>query len=54
MLLTTDEVAAILRIHPDVVRRWARKGKLRTVKLGSRCWRFKQEELDKFIERRSS
>ena len=34
-LLTVDEVARRLKLHPETVRRWIRAGKLRAISLGS-------------------
>jgi excisionase family DNA binding protein len=34
-LLTVDEVARRLKLHPETVRRWIRAGKLRAIRLGS-------------------
>lgn len=33
-LLTIDEVAAWLRVHPETVRRWLRTGELQALKIG--------------------
>lgn len=34
-LLTVDEVARRLKLHPETIRRWIREGRLKAVKLGS-------------------
>jgi excisionase family DNA binding protein len=34
-LLTVDDVARQLKLHPETVRRWIRSGKLRAISLGS-------------------
>ena len=34
-LLTVDEVARRLKLHPETVRRWIRAGRLRAISLGS-------------------
>ena len=44
-LLTIDEVAERLRVHPNTVYRWCRTGRLRAVKLGKE-WRILEEELE--------
>jgi excisionase family DNA binding protein len=47
-LLTTDEVAEVLRCHPNTVFRWAKAGRLPGVKLfGS--WRFRVDDIQNFI-----
>ena len=44
-LLTTEEVAELLRVHHTTVRRWLRKGEIQGIKIG-RLWRIKESELD--------
>ena len=51
--LTTDEAAAYLKVHPETVRNWARKGVIPAAKLGNRGgFRFRREDLDRFVESR--
>lgn len=47
---TTDEVAAILKVDPESVRRYVRSGKLKAVKLGGKFIRVERADLDRFIE----
>ena len=47
-LLTTEEIAAILSVHPRTVMRWLREGKLKGLKVG-RLWRVRLEDLEAFI-----
>lgn len=47
---TTDEVAELLKIDPESVRRYVRSNKLRAVKLGGKFIRIEKSDLDKFIE----
>lgn len=47
---TTDEVARLLKIDPESVRRYVRSQKLRAVKLGGKFIRIEKVDLDKFIE----
>ena len=50
-MLTTTEVAQLLRVHPNTVRQWANKGLLRAYRLGTRRdRRFKREDVDSFIQ----
>ena len=51
--LTTEEAAAYLKVHPETMRNWARKGVIPAAKLGNRGgFRFKREDLDRFLEQR--
>jgi len=47
---TTEEVARLLRVDPESVRRYVRSGKLRAVKLGGKFIRIDRADLDRFIE----
>ncbi len=47
---TTDEVASLLQVDPETVRRYVRTGKLRAVKLGGKFIRVDKGDLDVFIE----
>lgn len=47
---TTLEVARLLRVDPESIRRYVRSGKLRAVKLGGKFIRIEKADLDKFIE----
>ena len=48
-LMTVDEVADYLQLHPLTVRRLARENKIPFFKLG-RQWRAKRELLDRWLE----
>jgi excisionase family DNA binding protein len=47
---TTDEVAKLLQVDPETVRRYVRQGNLRAVKLGGKFIRIDKADLDIFIE----
>ncbi len=47
---TTDEVAKLLQVDPESVRRYVRRGNLRAVKLGGKFIRIDKADLDTFIE----
>ncbi len=47
-VLTAEEVAKHLRIHPYTVRRLVRDGKLPGFKVGGQ-WRFNRTEMDAFM-----
>ncbi len=48
---TTNEVAKLLQIDPESVRRYVRSGKLRAVKLGGKFIRIEKNDLNHFIEK---
>jgi len=45
-LLTVDEVAARLRLNPQTVRRWIRRGTLPATKIGRKEWRIRADDLE--------
>lgn len=47
---TTDEVAKLLQVDPETVRRYVRNGSLKAVKLGGKFIRIDNADLDTFIE----
>lgn len=51
-VLTVDEVARYLRVHPMTVQRWCRIGDLPAAKIG-RAYRIKKADLDKWWARRT-
>jgi excisionase family DNA binding protein len=52
-LLTTDEVAEIIRLSPETLEqwRWLRK-EIPFIRLGPKCVRYRQCDLDAWIEKR--
>lgn len=52
-LLTTIEVAEVLRIHPLSVRRLVRQGRLREVNLGWRTRRFHRTDVERYLAEKS-
>jgi excisionase family DNA binding protein len=51
--LRTPEAARYLGVHIETIRRWAREGAIPAAKLGNRGgFRFRHEDLDRFLERR--
>ena len=51
-MLTTSEVARILSVHINTVRRWSNLGVLKSYRIGSRGdRRFKKEDIDDFFTR---
>jgi excisionase family DNA binding protein len=56
-LLTVEQVAERLQVHPKTVQAWIRKGDLVGVRLGTgrtSAWRVEQDQLQAFIERNRS
>lgn len=51
-LLTIEQVAEKLQLHPDTVRRYIRERKLPAVRISATVVRVKQSDLDKFIQER--
>lgn len=49
-LLTYREVADLLVVKPDTVRRWAASGQLPSVRLGGRLLRFRADDVEHWIE----
>jgi excisionase family DNA binding protein len=47
-LLDSDQAAAIMRIHPKTLQRYARQGLIRGFQLGS-MWRFRASDIDRWI-----
>lgn len=47
--LTTQQVAALLGVHEETVRRWAADGTITARKVGQKLWRYPSEEVAKLI-----
>ena len=47
---TTEEVAKILLVDPESIRRYVRSGKLKAVKLGGKFIRIEKTDLNRFTE----
>ena len=52
LVMTIDQVAEYLSLHPLTVRRLAREGEIPAFKVG-RQWRVKRQLLDQWIEQNS-
>jgi excisionase family DNA binding protein len=49
-MLTTSEVARLLSVHINTVRRWSNQGILKAYRIGSRGdRRFRKEDIDDFF-----
>ncbi len=51
-MLSVDEVAAYLKLHPLTVRRLARQGDIPAVKIG-RQWQARRDLPERWVEERS-
>ncbi|HZJ26192.1 MAG TPA: BldC family transcriptional regulator [Acidimicrobiia bacterium] len=49
-LLTPSEVAAMFRVNPKTVTRWARAGKISAIRTLGGHRRFRAAEIHKFLE----
>lgn len=49
-LVTVDEVADYLKVHPMTIYRWCREGRLPAIKIGKE-WRIRRSALDDFLQR---
>jgi len=49
-MLTVREVARLLHVHPNTLRRWSNKGRIRAYRITPRGdRRFKREEIAQFL-----
>jgi excisionase family DNA binding protein len=48
---TIEEVANLLKVNPESVRRWVRSKKLPAIKLGGKYIRIEASDLDGFIKK---
>ena len=54
LMLTTSEVARLLNVHINTVRRWSNQGVLKTHRIGSRGdRRFSRDDLAEFLAQKS-
>lgn len=50
-LLTLSEVANILNVHPNTLRKWDKEGTLKAIRFGERGdRRYKREDIEKLIK----
>ena len=48
-LMTTDEVADYLHVHPQVVSKWAKEGRIPAAKIG-KYWRIRWQDLQAWYD----
>lgn len=54
-LLTLHETAGILKVHPNTLRLWDKKGVLKAVRIGvKKVRRYRNEDIEKFISNKNS
>lgn len=54
-MLTASDVARLLNVHMNTVRRWSNQGVLKAYRIGSRGdRRFRQEDIDYFLSQENS
>lgn len=54
-LLTVDDVAKELAVHPDTVRKWIRNRELEAINLGGPAgYRIRRSALDRFMRERNT
>lgn len=51
-LLTLTETAKILKVHPNTLRLWDKKGILKAVRIGEKqARRYRKEDIENFIKK---
>jgi excisionase family DNA binding protein len=48
-LLTANEVAEEFRLDPETIRRWARDGQIKSIRLPSGLYRFRREDIEAML-----
>ena len=48
-LMTTEEAAAFLNVHPETFRLWVRAGRIQQIRLGYRIRRYRRSDIEKFL-----
>lgn len=48
-LLTTNEIAQILRVHQRTVQRWISSNRLKATKVGPKIFRVRKKDFDEFL-----
>lgn len=51
-LMTLEEAARYLDIHPGTLYRWARAKRVPAVKMG-KVWRFRKEKLEEWLDKQT-
>jgi excisionase family DNA binding protein len=53
-LLTTKQVAKLLKVHRWTIYMWARSGRLPCIRLSKRTLRFLKKDIEKYMERHTT
>lgn len=48
-LMTAEQVAALIPVHPETVRRWSREGKIPVVRLPSGRKRYRRVDVEALL-----
>jgi len=51
-LMTLEEAARYLDIHPGTLYRWARAKRVPAVKIG-KVWRFRKEKMEQWLDKKA-
>jgi excisionase family DNA binding protein len=51
-LLDSEQAAAVVKIHPKTLQKFAREGKIEAVHIG-KLWRFRRSALEAWIDRQT-
>lgn len=49
-LYTVEEVAKLFKVNPESVRRWVRKEKIKSIKLGGKFIRMTKDAIQDFLK----
>lgn len=49
-LYTIPDAAVILSVHPQTIKRWAKKGLIELILLPGRDWRISEDELQRILQ----
>jgi excisionase family DNA binding protein len=53
-LLTARQVAELIGVSPETILRWARRGELPAIRLPGGAIRFRQDDLDNWLQERTA
>ncbi len=54
-MLTVNEVAHLLHVHPNTIRLWSKLGTIKSYRIGKRRdYRFKMDDVEAFLRKAAS